>query len=141
MARPFHMKHGKRRGGYQVRRRVRGPGKFEGEDVLSLFAYQVILDGCDTDSCGDDNGGDSYSLVDGPFDPTDLKQTIDTLRGNFEYVFLNRIERRTIAKKAGCIVHERGDGFVFVDWFESPDKLESAWLEIVSQYEPEDEPY
>lgn len=122
MARPFHNR--KRRGGSVGELPMyEHPGKYEGE--LALVEY---LDGMGADEWeGDDNGGENYAIIRGPFDATD-----DGV------VKLNRAERRFIKRLAGVILHTSSTGFVTPEYFyrTEPGKsaMEERWQEIQDEY-------
>lgn len=130
MSRPFHNR--KRRGGdigNRVIRRYEHPGKFEGEDATSLYAYSIVQNGmCDEEESFGDGGW--YGRIDGPFNPSELRKHHDD-----EFGFLNRAERRFIAKQGACIVNEDSQGFFTCTWYDDLDEFLKAWKRVTDFFD------
>lgn len=134
-------------------RRVDGPGKFEGCMLVEVAVYVASLDGC-CDVVGDDNGGESYTRVDGPMTGIDLEQTdqaerdhlLDSIKSALigtdapeDPTRLNSDELAFMARQAGAIVYESTQGFVSVEFFRAADELEANWEAIVKVFAPFDD--
>jgi hypothetical protein len=113
---------------------VDGPGKFEGEDTLTLWAFDKDSEGWADEQVSNEGWGDGAALIRGPFDPAGLRA--DRLD---EYGFLNRAERREILRSAGVVVSWDSQGFVTADWFATPTELDLAWAAFESDYASDDE--
>lgn len=133
--RPF--KNRKRRGGCrQGIRTYRGFGKFEGNDVLSLVAYDMAMDSTDIHS--DEHGGGSASLVE--YSDAFYYDYLRTCRDAYRLPDgLNKRERKQIRSYVGFIVYESSQGFISVDWFVSRKHMMIHWDNLEKQFYPEEE--
>jgi hypothetical protein len=106
------------------------PGKYQGGLIIDEVAHLITMDGAD-DECGDvSEQGEWYGLLYGPI--------IDPARGDVQEVAgygvdLNSSEATFLAETAGCIVREDDQGFVSVEWYETPGDLDGAWIAIVAE--------
>jgi hypothetical protein len=142
MARPYcnRKTRGHRPGNSEGWQIERSPGKFEGEGLLTIWAWEATMTG-DGEIASNGDGGESYTRLDGPFSRAELRgwRNDDGRR-------LNRSEIRFANHAAGVILHERSDGFVSGRWFAADDAgraaLADAWASIESDLygdEPDDE--
>lgn len=108
-------------------RRYEHPGKFEGGLIIDEHVYSLSLLG-DGETVGSDDGGESYTRLDGPFQASgDVQEP------------LNEEEVAFLAQQAGAILYESSDGFVDVTYYASKEALNKAWTEIEAEYAGEDE--
>lgn len=129
MARPFSNR--KRRGGKSVRgamnyNRRNAFGKLS--TPIEEFAYEMAMDS--TDFYSNEHGGNSATLVEGPF--ADLRDFYSS------WGFLIRSERQEIASYVGCIVREGSQGNIDVEWFEKRSDLDRAWLDVQDEFPSEE---
>jgi hypothetical protein len=131
--RPIRFRNRKRRAGSAVKGRMTGRynpfGKIN--NPYEDFAYSLSLDSTDIISIGD---GASFTRVDGPFSPAELR----TFFGP-EFGFLNRAERKEIYTWAGYVLYERSDGHIHVYSYEHKESLDKYWAGLEEEYYPDDE--
>ncbi len=109
----------------------RTPGKFEAEPLLTQFAYELSMDG-NGETYSDDCGGDSHTIIDGPFTIDELaKFTAELDRAE---ACLTLPEMQPALEAIGCIVHESTQGFVSCDWLSTQEELDDARTELEEQY-------
>jgi hypothetical protein len=105
------------------------PGKFEGGLLIDEHVYAASLHGCG-ETVGGDDGGESYTSVDGPL--TDIRPTDE--HGT---PLLNDHEISFLASQAGAIIYEDSQGFVFVTYYEDEESYLVAWNRLVDAYATE----
>lgn len=117
------------------------PGKFEGGLLVDSIAYDESVSGAD-EECGDvETCGWYASIIRGEVKPnSEQLANGELILDSADFQFLHDHD-------AGCIVREDDRGFVYVDWFTDPGKLEHAWGLLVldaeaceNEDEDEDEP-
>lgn len=117
-------------------RRVRGPGKFECEDALTLYAYDIALAGFADESEGDGTWGECFDLIRGPWSRAEARNVdSEGLKGAFGLPSLNRAERRFLVRQAGCILYTCSQGFVTCTWYRSEKHLDKAWYKVTEMFE------
>lgn len=88
-----------------------GPGKFEGEDVATFVAWDVILHGCADEEIG------RYAFVRFPLDVDD-----ETRQAARDYGYCDAcIDGLATLDDYGVCVWESDQGFVFSRWFTTED--------------------
>lgn len=88
-----------------------GPGKFEGNGNYAnaaQYLYSLSLDSSLEDDIGSSDELGWYGKFEGK------------IKGRGPFF---------------AVISENSQGFVDVEWFESHDELETAWLEIQTEYE------
>lgn len=101
-----------------------GPGKFNLN--VDAFVHAVTLDGCCDEEGDVSENGVWYGKVEGPFTVSAADRTEHGLSDE-DCAFLKA--------QAGAVVSENDQGFVTVDYFEHPSKLDRAWYKIVTELE------
>jgi hypothetical protein len=104
--------------------RAYGPGKFD--TILDAYVYAVSLDG----GCDDETG-----------DVNESRRWYGILRGgrsifrNHDPVLetLNEAEQEMLTSSAGVIFSEDSQGFVGVDYYDTPEELEAAWAALQTE--------
>jgi hypothetical protein len=138
MARPYG---NRRRPGHDRGRRDNltmaiGPGKFEGELALAEWAHETSLDGC-AETIGDEFGGESDTLLEGPFRPSELRDWRDGYGRT-----LNRSDRLYAKGSAGCILHETSNGFVSATFYprtaDGRAVMDADWSAVQASYASDD---
>lgn len=116
-------------------RRIKSPGKFEGEDALSLAIYEMLLDGGGDEFEGDEFSGESFTLIRGPFTMASLNGKFDLLTYHFNHPSLNRAERKYLKRQAGAILYESSQGFITTTRYTSEKDLDKAWNKVSEMFE------
>lgn len=106
-----------------------GPGKFQGEPVLTRILYDLSMYGGD-DECGSVDGLGWAGLLRGPF-KIDSPFSDLTPQTRAELSAADLAYLRTLA---GVILTERTDGFVSADYFTNAQELERAWRLVCADY-------
>lgn len=108
-------------------------GKFESEGLLVQYLYDLTMNG-DGETYSFEDGGESDTVLDGPFDTTSLRE----FRGDIDYhgkVDLNRSEKRYAKFSCGAVLHESNSGFVSATWFPNTEKGKAAFAKAVDRLE------
>ncbi len=108
-------------------RRIIDPGKFEGELFVGVALYMLAGDG-DDGVVGGEDGGDSYTLLLGPFSDVKAMDYGDSPSP------LNNPERDFLGKLAGVILQERSDGFVSCEYYTDRKMLDRHWASIEADF-------
>jgi hypothetical protein len=112
-------------------RRYEHHGKFEGGLIIDEYVHAASLDGCG-ETVGSDDGGESYTSVDGPFaDITPANEDGTPMFNADEIAFL--------ASQAGAIIYESSDGFVDVTYYDDEESYLVAWNRIVDSHDTDDD--
>jgi hypothetical protein len=111
-------------------RRYEHPGKFEGGLIIDEYVYAASLDGCG-ETVGGDDGGESYTTVDGPLLGDDARLPC---RADGE---LSADERAFLASQAGAIIYQDSQGFVSVTYYDDKKTYDDAWAQLVASYDDE----
>lgn len=108
-----------------------GPGKFS--TILDSYVYQVSLNGgCDEEEGSSDAGG-WYGI---------MRQGRTIFRDHDPLLeSLNDDEQAQLTSCAGVILYEDSQGFVYVDYFDNADLIETKWRAIVAEHEDEPDEY
>jgi hypothetical protein len=110
-------------------RRYEHPGKFEGGLIIDEYVHAASLDGgCET--VGSDDGGESYTSVDGPLSditPADEHGAPRLTEGELSF----------LASQAGAIIYEDSQGFVSVTYYADEESYLIAWNRLVDAYATE----
>lgn len=107
-----------------------GPGKFSLK--LDAYVYSVALDGSD-DECGESGRFGWFAL---------LRHGHSIFRDNdpfLESSKLNPAEIDALTTSAGCILCEKDNGFVYVQYFSDAQELDVAWAEVLKENSVEEE--
>jgi len=98
-----------------------GPGKFN--TILDSYVYSVSLDGGCDEETGDSSYGNWYGLMrNGRTIFRDHDPMLESL---------NDDEREKLTSSAGVILSEDSNGFVYVEYYDSAESLNSAWQVIL----------
>ena len=108
-------------------RRADGPGKFEGELLVTELLYTATLDGGPDDEASDEFAGTWFGRLDGPLVQDYLADK------------LTDEEREFLSSQAGAILCEDTQGFVSASYYETKEALDADWNSIVSDLTPDDE--
>jgi hypothetical protein len=111
-------------------RRYPYAGKFEGGLIIDEYVHAASLDGCG-ETVGSDDGGESYTSVDGPL----LRG--DTRLPNRADGELSADERSFLAIQSGAIIYEDSQGFVSVTYYDDKEAYDDAWARVVASYDDE----
>jgi hypothetical protein len=138
MARPYG---NRRRPGHDRGRRdlttTIDRGKFEGEPLVTEWAYETSLDGSD-DQAGGEHCGDFAVLLRGPFLRSESRDWHDGFGQT-----LRRPDRHHIRHSAGCILYGSHSGFVSADWFPATpagrEQMQRQWDTTVAEYQHDSE--
>ncbi len=115
---------------------IKSPGKFEGESHATLYAYSLMMNGDgDTYSTGD--GGESYTVLEGPFDAASVEQYQNDPEYDGER--LDGEDVLMIREAVGCIARECESGFVTCEWYDSRDKFNERVSTIENAFREADE--
>ena len=98
-----------------------GPGKFEGELLVTELAWEVTMNG------GSDEDYGRYSIL---RNGSTIFLDNDPFGEDFG---LSDADLDFLRDSAGCILFESDYGFVYGSWFDSADELESAWEMILDE--------
>jgi hypothetical protein len=104
--------------------RAYGPGKFD--TILDAYVYAVSLDGGCDDELGDvsENGRWYGVLRDGRSIFRNHDPMLETL---------NEAEQEMLTSSAGVILSEDSQGFVSVDYYDTPEELDAGWAALQAQ--------
>lgn len=107
-----------------------GPGKFD--TIVDQYVYQVSLDGGPDEEIGESCNGTWYGLMrHGHTIFRDHDPLLETL---------TEAEAELIKSSAGVILCEDSQGFVTVEYFETTEKLDAAWAEVLAEFgDPSDD--
>ena len=98
-----------------------GPGKFN--TILDSYVYSVSLGGGCDEETGDSSYGNWYGLMrNGRTIFRDHDPMLESL---------NDDERDKLTSSAGVILSEDSNGFVYVEYYDSAESLNSAWQLIL----------
>jgi hypothetical protein len=116
-------------------RLVDGPGKFQGELLISEQLYWSTLDGITDEECPFGDGMGWYGLIRAG-SSGGLWHGMLTREG-FE---LTEDESDFLADRVGAILYESSDGAISVTYYETTWGLNKAWASILSacNADPED---
>lgn len=85
---------------------------------LDEYVYDLTLEGgCDEEAGSVDENGMWWGLMRGPFE---TPQSFD----------LDQEEIDLLTLQAGCMVSVDSQGFVYVQWFDTPEEMTAAWAEV-----------
>ena len=107
-------------------RMVKGPGKFEGELLVSELLYDEALGWGSGDEIGDVQDFGHYQRIDAD---AELAGDLDKRYG------LTGEELAFMRKQVGAIIHTDNSGFVRVEWFESKKAFDRIWGKLEDDYE------
>lgn len=98
-----------------------GPGKFS--TILDSYVYSVSLDGgCDLEVGSVDENGYWCGL---------MRHGRTIFRDHDPFLeALNEAEQEQLTSSAGVILTEDTQGFVYVEYFDTMDKLDAKWKSI-----------
>lgn len=105
------------------------PGKIEGELLVTTWAYEQSLAGCDSET-GECNTTGWYGLLRGPFLATGAFADITPVA--IDDIGLSAEDIAFLGNQAGCILSEDSQGFVSAEWYESAAELDAAWESIAA---------
>ena len=107
-----------------------GPGKFN--TILDSYVYSVSLDGgADEEEGSVQDTGVWYGIMrNGRTIFRDHDPLLETLTPE---------EQEQLTESAGVIITEDSNGFVYVEYFDSPELMETEWSRIIEAHLPEDE--
>jgi hypothetical protein len=104
--------------------------------VLDKYLYQALLDGAEDDSLGDVH---EYGFFAARFDfRGDEAEYLDRIARE-EGDALTDEERRFLRAQAGAILIEDDQGFVSVEYYDSPRELRERWRELEEAIESSEE--
>jgi hypothetical protein len=104
-----------------------GPGKFS--TILDSYVYSVSLDGGTDEEKGSSDMGDGWHRI--------MRNGGTIFRDHDPLLeSLNPAEQEKLTGCAGVIITENSQGFVYVDYYDTSESLESAWSAIP---DPDDE--
>jgi hypothetical protein len=101
--------------------RAYGPGKFN--TILDAYVYAVSLEGGCNDETGDvSETGRWYGL---------MRSGRSIFRNHDPMLAaLNEAEHEMLTSSAGVILSEDSQGFVSVDYYDTPKELDAAWAAL-----------
>jgi hypothetical protein len=105
-----------------------GPGKFDTK--LDSYLYELSLDGCD-DELGDAQELGWYgTLLFGPTTVSEVQQVASE-----HHDALNVAEIEALKDSFGVLLREGSEGFVSVMFFRNKRDMDSAWQDVMEEYE------
>jgi hypothetical protein len=112
---------------------VHNPGKYESEPHATVYADWLSLDG-DGETYSDGDGGESYTVIDGPFDAESVGRfNLD----NPDYR-LDADDHEIMLNAIGVILCESSQGFVSATWYTNRESYDADVKEIEDLYCAED---
>ncbi len=116
-------------GNRTYRLRKPGPGKFEGEMLVTSFIWDMSLNGGADEEAGDVETMGWYGLMKG--------KLVEAAKfgAKEQGMKLTPDEVKFLRSRAGVILSEDSNGFVGADYYQTEKALEEAWKEIQKEEE------
>lgn len=105
-----------------------GPGKFD--TILDSYVYTVSLDGGGDEEAGDVSTTNWYGLLRG-----NLRESVERIAKEDKDKLTKEEADFLDENSAGAIIEENDQGFVSVEYFGGPKRLEAEWDKIVASVE------